>query len=84
MINLKIGRHTYDINENDLFMDNGSCVQLKSQSKEKSSWGHQPNPVLSKKAVKEISAYPRKDIPNRYSSKVSTFTLDLTSTGETV
>ena len=45
---LKIGRHEYDITENDIFLDNGCCVQLITQSKEPVRWGHQPHPVLSK------------------------------------
>ena len=27
---LKIGRHTYNITEIDMFMDNGACIQLLS------------------------------------------------------
>jgi len=51
---MKIGRHEYEIIKGDKFLDNGSCVQLLTQSKETSTWGHTPNPVLSKKAVKEL------------------------------
>jgi len=72
---LKIGRHEYEITEKDRFMDNGSCVQLLSQSKGKSSWGKRPSPVLSKKAVKEISKYTRKIIAHDYGEWVTVFSL---------
>lgn len=58
ILTLKVGRHTYDITEKDLFMDNGACVQLLTQSKETPDWGRIPNPVLSKRAEKELSKYP--------------------------
>jgi len=32
-MNIKIGRHTYEITADDIFMDNGACVQLMTQSK---------------------------------------------------
>lgn len=56
---LKIGRNTYDISSDDRFMDNGSCVQLLTQSKERSGFGFKAHPVLSKRAVAEISKYKR-------------------------
>lgn len=60
---LKIGRHKYTITEKDRFLDNGSCVQLLTQSKEKVSWGRRATPVLSRRAVKEIAAYSRVSYP---------------------
>ena len=59
MITLKIGKHEYSISDKDKFVDNGSCVQLLTQSKEPSTWGRFPNPVLSKRAVKEIARFER-------------------------
>jgi len=56
---LKISRHEYKITGKDKFMDNGCCVQLLTQSKEKSSWGRIPSPVLSKRAIKIISQFER-------------------------
>ena len=53
-INIKIGRHQYIITKDDKFMDNGVCIQLLTQSKEKSNWGQKPTPILSKKVVKEL------------------------------
>jgi hypothetical protein len=55
---LKIGRHIYEITPEDRFMDNGACVMLLTQSKEKqtSPW-HINSPRLSKKAIKEIDKY---------------------------
>jgi len=55
MLTLKIGRHAYKITKDDRFLDNGACVQLLTQSEERSSWGSRPNPVLSKRAIKELS-----------------------------
>jgi len=51
---MKIGRYEYKITEGDKFIDNGACVQLVTQSKENSTWGVTPNPVLSKRAIKEL------------------------------
>lgn len=51
---IKIGRNNYVITSEDRFMDNGSVVQLRTQSKEKSSWGQRPDPCLSKKLYKEL------------------------------
>jgi len=58
LIELKIGRKTYEINENDVFMDNGIVVLLLTQS----SWtafGYAIHPQLSKRAIKEISIFNR-------------------------
>lgn len=78
-MDLKIGRHKYVITENDSFMDNGACVQLLTQSEENSSWGHRPNPVLSKKAIKEISVFKRVDKDHGYSTSVQVFSLKLST-----
>ncbi len=56
-ISIKIKRHTYEITNKDSFLDNGACVQLITQSKEKANWGHRPNPILSKKTIKELLSY---------------------------
>jgi hypothetical protein len=58
-MDLKIGRFTYNITKGDKFLDNGACVQLLTQSKERVEWGHRQNPILSKKAFKEVLALPR-------------------------
>ena len=70
MITLKIGRHEYQITEKDTFMDNGACVLLITQSKEKSDWGRRPHPVLSKRAIKEISKFERSPINGLYFSLI--------------
>lgn len=59
MIDLKIGRNTYQITPSDKFMDNGACVQLLTQSKEVPVWGQRTRPVLSKRAIKEIDKFKR-------------------------
>ena len=53
---MKIGKYEYDIVVGDKFLDNGVCVQLLTQSKETCrKWGRKPpNPILSKKAIKEL------------------------------
>lgn len=55
---IKVGKHEYDIQVGDKFLDNGACVQLLTQSKEKWEWGHQPIPMLSKKAWKQVLNLP--------------------------
>lgn len=78
---IKIGRHEYKITDSDRFMDNGSCVQLLSQSKEKAHYGSRPSPVLSKKAVKEIEKFKRIQLEHDYKNKnVSVFKLDIKET----
>ena len=57
ILKLKIGRNEYSITADDKFMNNGCCVQLLTQSKEKSDWGKRPNPILSKRAIKEIDKF---------------------------
>ena len=66
---LKIGRNIYTITEEDMFMDNGCCVQLMTQSKEISNWGKRPTPILSKRAIKEISKYDRIQHSHNYNQK---------------
>ena len=73
---LKIGRHEYDISMEDEFLDNASCVQLLTQSKEKYIWGSQPDPVLSKRAIKEISKYTRIQKEHNYGDGDQVFSLD--------
>jgi len=55
---IKIGRHEYDIQVGDKFLDNGACVQLLTQSKEKCEWGKKTSPVLSKKVWKQVLEFP--------------------------
>jgi len=74
-MDLKIGRHTYTITEHDLFFDNGACVQLLSQSRESSTQGHRPTPVLSKKAVREIGKHKRIQKKHYYGDKCQLFRL---------
>lgn len=75
LIVIKIGRHEYKITHEDYFVDNGACVQLLTQSNEKSEWGRRPHPVLSKRAVKEISKYDRVQKKHNYDNHVSIFSL---------
>jgi hypothetical protein len=62
-MDLKIDRYQYKITKDDLFLDNGSCIQLMSQSHEKRVPGcARPWPVLSKKAIKQISDFVRIEV----------------------
>lgn len=74
MIVIKIGRHEYEITLNDEFMDNGSCVQLLTQSKEPSKFGRRPLPVLSSRAIKQIYVYAR--IERRRSGCATIFSIE--------
>jgi hypothetical protein len=80
-INLKIGRNEYRITSIDTFMDNQSCVQLTSQSKEVFRWGQRATPVLSKRAVKEISNFKRRDLQHGYGEQVQLFSLEIDKVG---
>ena len=53
-IKIKLGRHIYTITVKDRFMDNGSVCMLQTQSQEKISWGHRPDPSVSKKLYKQL------------------------------
>ncbi len=75
MMDLKIGRHTYHITEKDKFMDNGNCVSLLTQSKEKMDWGRHPDPYLSKKAISLIAKFGRNQLGHGYGERVQIFTL---------
>jgi len=74
---LKIGRNEYEITCSDIFMDNGACVQLMTQSKERSQWRGSPSPVLSQKAIKQINKYDHLPQKNNYGIHVKTFSLKI-------
>ena len=76
-ITLKIGRHEYQITTADQFLDNGACVQLRSQSNEKICWGKRDNPTLSKRAIKEIAAYNRIELQHQYPNYCQLFSLEI-------
>jgi len=76
-IKLKVGRHEYNITEDDVFMNNGNGVVLMTQSKERLDWGRRASPWLSMRAIREISAYHSTPEPERYKS--IRFKLTLTS-----
>jgi hypothetical protein len=75
LITIKIGRYEYEITFEDVFMDNGACVQLLTQSKENPHCGRRPNPVLSKRVVKEISSFKRIQKKHNYGLGVNVFSL---------
>jgi len=73
---LKIGRNEYEITCSDIFMDNGACVQLMTQSKERLKWKGRPL-VLSQKAIKQINKYDHLPQKNNYSTDVKMFSLKI-------
>ncbi len=77
ILTLKIGRHSYQIKEDDHFMDNGCCVQLLTQSKEKAIYGQRHTPVLSKRALREIGKFTHNPIVHGYGQTVKVFSLDI-------
>ena len=77
MIVLKIGRNEYGITSDDIFLDNGVCVQLLTQSAERSTRSGKPNPVLSKRTVEEISAYKRIHKNHTYPANAQVFSLNV-------
>ena len=78
IMELKIGRHTYEITNKDIFVENNNNVLLKTQSKEKkhSVWDWKPpSPKLSQKAIKEISKFNK--ILVKQNGHVRYFRLDI-------
>jgi hypothetical protein len=65
---IKVKRWEYEITESDKFMDNGACVQLLTQSKQRDSWSRRITPKLSKQAIKQISRFER--IPHEHPNSV--------------
>ena len=75
MIKLKIGKVEYSITSRDIFMDDGTVVQLTSQRL--IGVGSFTSPVLSKRAVKKISKFKRIQLPHSYRASVQVFNLDI-------
>lgn len=75
LIALKIGRYEYDITEADNFMDNGSSVQLLTQSKEPWQWGCVKRPILSQRAIKELATFQRVQHMHDFAANVQVFHL---------
>ncbi len=73
---IKVGKYEYEITKDDLFLDNGACVQLMTQTEEY-NWGRPVAPTLSKRAVKEIDQYNRIQKDHRYGDGVTLFSLDM-------
>ncbi len=74
---IKIGRHVYEITSEDVFMDNGACVQLLTQSKLRGDWGKPINPMLSKKLVNDLDTFTRVQKKHKYGATVQVFSLDI-------
>lgn len=52
MIKLKVGRNTFDIDQNDLILDNGACYQIITKEIIK-GWNKYP-PKMSKKLFNDL------------------------------
>lgn len=65
---IKIRNNVYVITGQDRFMDNGACVQLITQRGPWAGWSHAAI-VLTKKAIKHISAFERIEMPNSGSGR---------------
>ena len=75
---IKIGRNEYEITKRDIFMDNGACIQLMSQNKERvNCWGHRSSPVLYQRAAKQVNKYARIQKKHKYRKTVEVFSLDI-------
>ena len=66
---LKIGRHLYEVDHTDQFLDNKACIQLITQHVP-GTYSHNGgvSPVLSKAAVKQLLKQPhiRVDAKRQY------------------
>ncbi len=52
MVKLKVGRNIFDIDENDLILDNGACYQIITK---KIGFGfNKSTPIMSKKLFKDL------------------------------
>jgi len=74
---IKVKRWEYEITEADKFMDNGACVQLLTQSKQRGSWARKITSKLSKQAIKQISRFKR--IPHEHPNAVGAQVFSLES-----
>lgn len=74
LVSLKIGRNGYEITENDRFLDNGACVMIVTQRAPNRGW-RSFNPVMTKKALREISAFERVSRPSRFGEGCTVFSL---------
>lgn len=73
VLTIKVGRHSYDITSRDRFLDNGVCIQLLTQAKQRAQWGHYVTPLLSKRAVKEVMTHPIKYVRHTYGESCRVF-----------
>lgn len=55
-IEIKIGRDVLTFTEDDVFIDNGACVQCRTQRGKHMGHGRYCNLVLTKKALKELES----------------------------
>ena len=83
LIKLSINRNVYEITEKDEFMDDGVCVQLLTQSKERDALGFfQTNPVLSQDDVNRIGEFKRVGTGHGINGLASIFSLAITGESE--
>lgn len=70
---IKINRKEYEITTDDRFLDNGCCVQLLTQSKEKTVRFWQATPKLPKRITTKIMKLKLVDVKHNYGSTCRVF-----------
>ena len=74
ILTIKVGRIFYNITTDDVFLDNGACVQLITQKGPLKDWRH-TSPVLPLREVKRISAFTKIQRKHNYDNSCSVFSL---------
>ena len=72
---IKVKRWEYEITEADMFLDNGVCIQLLTQAKQKGSWARKVTPILSKRAIIQIGRFKHIERMNKYGEGSRVFSL---------
>lgn len=70
---VKINRKEYEITTDDRFLDNGVCLQLLTQSKEKTIRFWQATPRLPKCLANKIMKLKLIDVKHNYGSRCRVF-----------
>lgn len=77
MITIKIGREVITFTEEDVFIDNGACIQCKTKKGKHEGYGRYGILMLTKKALKELESKCERKIIEVTKSKVQYFSYTL-------